>query len=348
MRKELLDYLACADCGSAFELKTDDPDDAIISGEVLCPKCGTSYPIIRGILRYLDGIKTDADLRRVYADSFGHQWTTYQWLRDEDEAEFYAITELGPENFRNVKVLDAGCGGGRVARFVARDAEVFIGADLSIAVEKAAQLCADIPHAHFVQCDVRRMPLRRAFFDVVYSHGVLHHTPNTKASFDNLPSLVKPGGILYVALFRATFPPLRLSDGLIRSVVSRLPISAVDRFCDALAHLHRMPNASNVKRFFWFSLQATHEIRKCCLYDWYAPRFHHEHTVTEVMQWFRDAGFPDVRYINAWPYCPANEKHAIPGWRQSFRLGQLLGCIGTRSRTGHEADVEHGAHLLKL
>jgi len=91
-----------------------------------------------------------------------------------------------------------------------------------------------------------------------------------------------------------------------------------------------LPKPIFFKRFFWFSLQKTHEIRKCCLYDWYAPRYHHEHTALEVMGWFREHGFPEPKYINAWPYCPPEIKYAIPTFKDSFRIGQLLGVIGKK------------------
>ena len=65
-------------------------------------------------------------------------------------------------------------------------------------------------------------------------------------------------------------------------------------------------------------------------YDWYAPRYHHEHTAREVMDWFEEAGYPEPKYINAWPYAPPDLKYPVPGFRESFRLGQLLGVIGTR------------------
>ena len=281
----------------------------------------------------LSGVKTESDLRSVYADSFGHQWTTYQWLRDEDEFEFFQITDLTPADLAGKVILDAGCGGGRVARIVAPKCKLFFGLDYSIAVDKAFELCRDMKNAHFIQCDVNDQPFKPHTFDIVYSHGVLHHTPDTKRSFDNLPALVKPGGTFYVALFRKAVLPLQISDQLWRSIMNKLPIPVMDKVCGALSYLSYVPNGVFWKRFFWFSLQKTHEIRKCCLYDWYGPRFHHEHTVEEILGWFEAAGFEGSKYINAWPYAPPELKYAIPTFKDSFRIGQLLGVIG-RKRQG--------------
>jgi len=333
MRERLLDFIACRTCGADFDLRVDtrDPDREIMTGALSCATCNTEFPILRGIPRFISGLRSDDDLRRVYADSFGHQWTTYNWLRDEDELEFYRITDLAPHDLAGKTVFDAGCGGGRVARHLAPRCKELFALDYSIAVDKAFELCRPHGNAHFIQCDVNTHPFKSGMFDFVHSHGVLHHTPDTKRSFDNLPRLVKPGGVFYVALFRKTAWPLRVSDGAWRSVMNRLPIPVMDKVCGALAYLAYVPNPVFFKRFFWFSLQKTHEIRKCCLYDWYAPQYHHEHTVEEVQSWFRDAGFPEPVYINAWPYCPPEEKYRIPTLKDTLRLGTLLGVIATKA-----------------
>src|SRR5438045_7156200 len=95
MKRRLLEFIACRDCGSDFRLDvTEENDGEILTGALECPSCGARFPVLRGIPRFIDGVRTEADLRRVYADSFGHQWTTYDWLRDEDEQEFFTITDL--------------------------------------------------------------------------------------------------------------------------------------------------------------------------------------------------------------------------------------------------------------
>ncbi|HWT25967.1 MAG TPA: methyltransferase domain-containing protein [Solirubrobacteraceae bacterium] len=338
MQPRLLDFIACPDCGADLTVRDAverDPGE-VYGGRLACERCAAEWPIVRGIPRFIDGVRSEDDLRDVYADSFGHQWTTFDWLRDEDELEFFRITDLTPAELEGKVVLDAGCGGGRLSRVVAPYCGELFGFDYSIAVDKAYELCRGSGNAHFVQCDVNRHPFRDGAFDLVYSHGVLHHTPDTKRSFDNLPRLVKEGGRLYVALFRRAFKPLQLSDRFWRAVVRRLPVRVQERVCEALGHLNRLPRPVFWKRFFWFSMQPTPELRKYCNYDWYAPRYHHEHTAREVMGWFEAAGFPDPTYINAWPYCPPELKYAVPGFRESFRLGQLLGVIGTRAPAGAE------------
>ena len=331
MREWLLDYLRCPQTGQPLvfaDLERDGPE--IVSGRLRTISGSQSYPIIDGIPRMLPGISCAADLRKVYADSFGYEWTTFDWARQRDEREFFAVTDQSPHSLADKVVLDGGCGGGRVSRIMAKHCQRLIGLDYSIAVDRARKHTADLDNCQFVQGDILHPPLARERFDFVWSHGVLHHTPDTRAGFQQLAGLVRPGGTLQIIIFLKTALPLRISDGLLRAGLRLLPYPVAARLCRCLGVLRHLPAASFWKRFVWFSLQPTPALREYCNFDWYMPRYHHEHSVDEVKSWFRAAGLADVHYINGWPDAPPEEKYAEPhGWRL-VRLGQLLGVVGSK------------------
>jgi len=54
-----------------------------------------------------------------------------------------------------------------------------------------------VDKVRFVETELRRSGLREGAFDVVYSSGVLHHTPDPRASFAALARLAKPGGSFF-------------------------------------------------------------------------------------------------------------------------------------------------------
>jgi len=335
MRAWLLDYLRCPLTGGV--LRPEEVrwrGDRINSGRLVCDHGPTAYPIIRGIPRLIPGLRSEVDLRRVYADSFGHQWNTFDWPRARDEQEYFSISDQTPQSLDGLTVLDAGCGGGRLSRVIGRHCRRLIGLDYSVAVERAACHTGDLDNCEFVQGDILRPPLAREAFDYVWSHGVLHHTPDARAGFGQLARLVRPTGRLHVIVFLKAWLPLRLSDSLVRTWMRRLPYRVATRICRAMGALRHVPAASFWKRFFWFSLQPTAELRTCCNFDWYTPRYHHEHTFEQVAGWFRDAGFEDVRYINGWPDAPPREKFTPPGFSRRSRLGQLLGVVGRRPPAG--------------
>ncbi|MBI4613224.1 MAG: methyltransferase domain-containing protein [Planctomycetes bacterium] len=49
--------------------------------------------------------------------------------------------------------------------------------------------------------DAERLPFPDASFDVVYSHGALHHTPHPDRAFDELHRVLRPGGHAILMLY---------------------------------------------------------------------------------------------------------------------------------------------------
>lgn len=347
MREWLLPYLRCPVTGAPLRLEANEwAGDQIMRGALRADDLH-AYPILDGIPRLLPGIRDPSDLRRVYADSFGHQWNTFNWERERDESEFFAITDQTRQTLQGRVVLDAGCGGGRVSRVMGQYCERLIGLDYSVAVEKARRHTADLANCEFVQGDVLRPPLARGAFDFVWSHGVLHHTPSTQAGVEGLLPLVREGGDVQIIVFLKAFFLMRWSDATLRAMIRALPYAAATRLCRALGVLNRVPGSSILKRFIWFSRQPTEALRTYCNFDWYMPRYHHEHTYQELADWLLDARFEDVRYLNGWPDAPPGEQRTPPNFWRCFRLGQLVGVAGRRPRAAQATDVQRRSLPLR-
>lgn len=332
MKSRLLEWLACPSCRSSVRLEEERVESGeIAEGTLVCTSsgCGSRYPIIDFIPRMVPGVRTREDLRRNYAASFGFQWNSYDWERVEDREEYFQITDLTPDDLRGKRIVDAGCGGGRFMKYIGEYADELIGLDYSVAIDKARALAGKWPSTHFIQGDVHRPPLRDGVCDYLYSHGVLHHTPDTRKGFEALAPLVREGGDLYIAVFRRTLWPLRALDASLRSVVSRLPFGAINAFCWALCPLGSIPGIRRLHRFIWFSRMQDWEVRRCCNFDWYAPRYHHEHSIDEVKRWFADVGFRSIRYINGWPLATGDFKYREDlSWSELAWHAGLVGVIG--------------------
>lgn len=167
----------------------------------------------------------------------------YQWSTLEDTSEMLFREWIRPvpiEAFRGKQVLDAGCGGGQHMRFVAPYAAEVLGVDLSCA-EIAAERCAGFDNIHVQAADVTSMDLGRRF-DIVYSIGVLHHTDDPRAAFENLARHVKVGGrlIVWVYSHEGNFLNRAVVEPLKRHLTGRWPrpvLLALARVLTALLYV---------------------------------------------------------------------------------------------------------------
>ena len=106
-----------------------------------------------------------------------------------------------------------------------------IGVDHSTAVEKAAVLCRDFPHASFIQADLKRLPLEPESFDAAFSIGVMHHDVDTRAVFDSVARMVKLGGRLAVWLYRKNQWWQEGLNSALRRRTVRMPPDRLERWC---------------------------------------------------------------------------------------------------------------------
>jgi SAM-dependent methyltransferase len=278
---EIVASLRCPACGSNIRLNSD---------QVECSACNQSYPIVAGIPRFTGD---------EHLASFGRQWNKYEVAHDdEDRATFQAKTGMTLGELKGLRVLDAGCGGGRYSKVCGEAGATVIGADHSAAVSKARQLCAHLPHVAFVQADLKRLPLEPASFDFIFSIGVMHHDADTRAVFDAVAKLVKPGGRYSVWLYRRNQWWQEVINNALRRRTTMMAPEKLERWCEWGAWLGGLPVINQtLNKIFNFSAHPNRENRVCDTFDWYAPQYQYHHTVSELSDWFRAAGFDNLRVL---------------------------------------------------
>jgi SAM-dependent methyltransferase len=196
VKERLLDLLACPFCGGdillAYASKYEEKE--IIDAVLTCKKCTREYKVVRGVPRFADLGKMEKDKAET-AENFGWQWTHFTQEDPKYNDQFLGwLRPVTPDFFEGQVVLEGGCGKGRHTKLAAEwGAKDVVGIDLGDGVESAFALTRDLPNAHVVQCDIFKLPLKKAF-DYAFSVGVLHHTPDPKNAFISLASKVKSGG----------------------------------------------------------------------------------------------------------------------------------------------------------
>ena len=214
--------LACPRCGG----------DLQCSPELLaCTWCGSAYPSDNGIPQLFfphDVLYGPRDVTHKvkhfydenpfprYADSDSRD-SLHEKLSANPLARL--LDERLPSN---ALILDAGCGTGQLANFLAlqKDRRV-IGADLSLSSLHHAKSFKDrcvLQNAGFLQMNLFRPPFRKAVFDVVIASSVLHHTSDPLRGFASLASLLKPDGLFVLSLYN----PLGRAGNRLRRLFHRL------------------------------------------------------------------------------------------------------------------------------
>lgn len=137
-----------------------------------------------------------------------HEFGTREFF---DTVERHRYTEYAPwmsrvmgfDQFRDARLLEIGCGMGTDLLQFARGGACCTGVDLtprSIEITRHRFRVYDAAGS-FMISDGEHLPFRDESFDVVYSNGVLHHTPDTAGAIREVHRVLRPGGTAKVMLY---------------------------------------------------------------------------------------------------------------------------------------------------
>jgi SAM-dependent methyltransferase len=289
---------------------------------------GTVYPIVNGIPRF---VRRKNPAQDQTSDSFGYKWQrtdSYLSPAMRDMGQRWLIERYGFPSVdamrayleRRGSVLDLGCGGGYSTSLWMNDSwsgRLWLGADISEAIDVARDRLGHLPGTAFLQADLLHLPLRPGAFDVVIAEGVLHHTPSTRAALESAVRVLAQDGEIMFYVYRRKGPIREFSDDLVRDRISALrPAEAwtvlepLTRLGQALAEIEAQVvidedipllgitrGTYDVQRFFYWhvakafwnpdlSFDENHHIN----FDWYHPAFAHRQSEVEVRSWCSELG----------------------------------------------------------
>ncbi len=311
MFRNFVNDFHCPECAVGLQLKdvTLEEDSDIISGSFLCPSCHKSYVIDGGIPRFVPS--------ENYAASFGKQWNLFPQTQLDStngthisEERFFEETQW-PQNLRGQKILEAGCGMGRFSEIALKTEAQVYSLDYSSAVDAARRNLQARKNHCLVQASIYDIPFPKNTFDKIFCFGVLQHTPNVGASFQNLVSYLKPGGTIAIDVYAAPiswFHPRQIlrpftkrmnPDTLLTMVQKGVPpLLKISRIVASLPVFgstlrHAVPVANYQGR-----LQLTpDQVREWAIldtFDWLSPRYEQPQRAETVRQWFEKNNFTDI------------------------------------------------------
>lgn len=265
------------------------------------------------------------------AEAFGFKWKkrgTFESPTALARVREWVVARYGDmasadwlfERNENPIVLDAGCGAAMSAMelFNAVFPRIrYLGIDVSTAVEVARDRLAEQNlSAALMQADITRLPLPPASVDIIFSEGVLHHTPSTRGALHALAPLLRPGGRFMFYVYRSKGPVREFTDDFIRDQMQSMrpedawkamePLTLLGIELGKLQATIDIPvpidllgipaGRIDVQRlFYWHVAKAfygpdlTFEEMNHINYDWYAPRHAYRQSVEDVRSWCQES-----------------------------------------------------------
>lgn len=284
---------------------------------VTCPSCNVIYPLIDGVLRFINIEKNALDdatvIEQKTHESFGYEWDyfsnwgfiddntipedqKYQFcggLTSHRKATFDSKCRLTPEELTEGKlVLDAGCGNGRYTfEAASRGNACVIGVDLGTdSTRTAAKNTAKLGNVLIIQASLFDLPFKDGVFHASFSNGVLMHTGNAHKAFIEISRTIQPGGTFVVNVYHRLNPIWEVVDWTLRLVTTRLSIEHNMDFARFMARIASWIERKT-KRLEWVNyfirlLPTDHH-----MFDWYSAPIATHHTFPETAKWFEECNF---------------------------------------------------------
>jgi len=262
---------------------------------------------------FRDKWEKNQDLAFVQTLQEGHDINT--WILQRNG--FGSNQDLRDYLKDKTRILDAGCGNGRVAALLREcslpEVTQIVAIDF-VAAEVAKKNLSGYRNIEVRQADLLGDLESLGFFDFIYCQEVLHHTVDPEKAFRNLCSLLMRGGEIAVYVYKQKAPVREFVDDYVREKIAVLEYEAATKVCRQITELGRVLAETNsrvtvptisvlgieegeydVQRFiyhffmkcFW-NPSLSYEENVAINYDWYHPQLCSRHTSDEVRQWFKN------------------------------------------------------------
>ena len=271
---------------------------------------GRTYPVVDDVIILLQPERWPAGLKeRVTAMgsgapaaggafagdiqfTFGQEWQKYPEILPGHEDEFKLYFDLvNTGKLSQARVCDLGCGIGRWSYFLKDKARELVLLDFSEAIFVARKNLAGAKNCLFFMGDIKELPFRANFADLIFSLGVLHHLPTN--ALEEVRALSKYSKKLLIFLYYSldnrpyAWRAILFGVTLVRSVLSAVKSEgARSLLTGAITWLVYLPLLGAGK-----FLQLLNLGRYVPLYD-----FYHDKTVKRIQQDVYDRFFTRIEH----------------------------------------------------
>ncbi len=174
------------------------------------------------------------------------------------------------------------------------------------------------------QASIFELPYPDEMFDIVYSSGVVHHTPDPKRALLEIGIKVIGGGILGIYIYNKKPFIREICDSEIRKMTTKMSYEECMDFSRKMTMMGKAlkcitqplfiendiellgikAGKYDLQRFIydhfikcWYNPDQDEVYANLVNQDWYHPRYASHHTKEEVLEWFEEAGFVNLKCI---------------------------------------------------
>jgi SAM-dependent methyltransferase len=190
------------------------------------------------------GAELVGDLNDQTRDEYASFFDRYDKYRYEKEP--HILKNLNAIDWKGKRVLEIGLGQGADAEQIVNRGGMYSGVDLTDESVKRVQMRFEIKGLSFdriEQASALELPFNDASFDIVFSHGVLHHIPDIKNAQAEIARVLKPEGRLIMMLYAKWSLNYLVSIGVARrlglAVMHALHLKGEGIYADHLANAKR-------------------------------------------------------------------------------------------------------------
>jgi SAM-dependent methyltransferase len=265
----------CPACSAPLSAESDP--------SVRCQR-GHEYPVIDGVPSLIASKSGDV-IRR----SFSLEWAQFDYDEDrtwgatpgERVETFLRQLQLNAADLEGKRVLDAGCGNAVLSNALTSVGCDVVAVDVSDSVFAAKRRFRNNPSLHLIQANLMTPIFQQETFDVIYSGGVLHHTPDTREALTRVTSALAPGGRIFVWLYWRVPGRSYAVRSILRRAMAPLPLGAKHALVLPIAAVSALRHSG--QNLSWRE-------RVVIELDFFTPKYRWEHTPDEVAAWFSELG----------------------------------------------------------